>query len=345
MTRRLIECLLLVSFLGAGPALAQQVKGQKPVLLIDGTFQFQPGSWARYLIHDKKAGEYYLFTLSVLNEEQRKNRPCTWLEIEVTTPGEYVVTRVLVEKTTAGPGDLMAAVVWVEGFTPFSLPEKFLKAGSKDAPQFTSAHVAKRVEQRPLTFDGQSLPAILVEAQDDKGDITRAMVSTSVAPMALLWADNPEIAMYLDDWGSGAVTKITQKPIGFFEWIALQVSRAMGGEDVSLRPRQILLPDVDGVWEERDGACPGSRWNVAASADRLRLHRLARCQDTLEDLEGSGVAAGRAPVRVLTATLGGSATNTGTDATVMFYSRDRAVVALRNANGLSLLSVLGRSAR
>jgi hypothetical protein len=50
-------------------------------------------------------------------------------------------------------------------------------------------------------------------------------------------------------------------------------------------------------------------------------------------------------VRVLTATLGASATASGTDATLIFFSRDRAIVALRDARGLSLLSVLRRRAR
>ena len=266
MPRWMFGLVVALTVVVASPAPAQEIKGQKPVLLVDGAFQFTPRSWGSYVIHDKETDEFYLFTMSVLDDETRKGQTGTWLEIDIDTFKERVVTRALVEKKPAGPGDIMAAIVWVEGLKPFSVPEKYLTGADQEVGQFTTATVGARAEQIAFTHDGQRMQGFLAEGRDDKGGAIRALVSLDVAPMGLVWADTAEMAMYLDDWGSGAATRITEKPIGMFAWIMDMVSRGLSGEDVAIPERSLPPLRTEGAWTKRDGACAGSRWTVGPGA-------------------------------------------------------------------------------
>ena len=55
MSLRLVAALLVVLIAFPGLSAAQDIKGQKPVLILDGAFRFTPRSWASYVIHDKRA--------------------------------------------------------------------------------------------------------------------------------------------------------------------------------------------------------------------------------------------------------------------------------------------------
>ena len=41
-------------FLFAAFCSADEIQGQKQMVVIDGTFQFIPGTWATYTVHDKQ---------------------------------------------------------------------------------------------------------------------------------------------------------------------------------------------------------------------------------------------------------------------------------------------------
>lgn len=319
--------LLLVC---AAPVSAQDIKGQKPVLLVDGAFQFTPRSWGSYIIHDKETDEYYLFTMAVLEDATKKGQTGTWLEIDIDTFKERVVTRVLVEKGRSGPGEIMAGIVWVEGLKPFSVPEKYLAGEDQEVGQFKTTQIGRKVESRTFTHDGQPLQGFLAEGVDEKGGVTRALVSTDVAPMGLIWADAPGMEMFLDDWGSGAETRIKEKPIGMFAWIMDMVARGLSGEDIDI-PARILPPlRAEGDWVERDDACAGSRWTIGLTdASRLSVSGNGRCGGW------TGAESLQAPVwknpRVLTGRLTGEQRRG--QAQVMFVSDTRAVLVVKDPDG------------
>lgn len=338
MRRGMSGLVLVLSLALAASAPAQDIKGQKPVLIVDGAFQFTPHSWGTYIIHDKEKDEYYLFTMSVLEDETRKGKAGTWLEIDIDTFKERVVTRVQVEKGPTGPGEVMAAIVWVEGLKPFSVPEKYLTGEDQEVGQFQVAQVSKRVESRSFTHDGQKLNGFLAEAVDAKGGTTRALVSTDVAPMGLVWADTTEMEIFLDDWGGGAETRIKEKPIGMFAWIMDMVSRGLSGEDVAIPERKIPAPRLDGAWEEVDDTCAGSRWTFGAGG------RAATGEWRCGGATGSGALqalAWKTP-RIMAGRLeGGSRTG---QAQLMFVSDSRGVLVVKAPDGiLSTFTVLQKA--
>jgi hypothetical protein len=338
MRRGISGLVLVLSLVSAAPAPAQDIKGQKPVLIVDGAFQFTPRSWGSYIIHDKEKDEYYLFTMSVLDDETRKGKIGTWIEIDIDTFKERVVTRALAEKGPAGPGELMAAIVWVEGLKPFSVPEKYLTGADQEVGQFQVTQVPKRVESRSFTHDGQTLNGFLAEGVDPKGGVTRALVSMDIAPMGLVWADTPEMEIFLDDWGGGAATRIKEKPIGMFAWIMDMVSRGLSGEDVAIPERKFPPLRIDGTWSERDDACAGSRWTIGSAGQAAAANW--RCGDAT----GGGALQGlvwKTP-RIMTGRLAGE--NRRGQAQLMFVSDSRAVLVVKAPDGvLSTFSVLQKA--
>jgi len=82
-----------------------EVKGQRPMMIVEDVFQFTPGAWSDYLIHDRSKQEYYRMSIATLERLDRNGKPCSWMEIGVTPEKEPpVVTRLLVEQTKTGPG-------------------------------------------------------------------------------------------------------------------------------------------------------------------------------------------------------------------------------------------------
>lgn len=338
MRRGIAGLVLVLSIVFAASVPAQDIKGQKPVLIVDGAFQFTPRSWGSYIIHDKEKDEYYLFTMSVLEDETRKGKTGTWIEIDIDTFKEHVVTRALAEKGPAGPGEVMAAIVWVEGLKPFSVPEKYLTGQDQEIGQFQVTQVSKRVESRSFTHDGQRLNGFLAEAVDEKGGITRALVSTDIAPMGLVWADTAEMEIFLDDWGGGAETRIKDKPIGMFAWIMDMVSRGLSGEDVAIPERKSPPLRIDGDWNERDDACAGSRWTIGSAGQTATADW--RC--------GSATGAGALQTlvwktpRIMTGRLAGESRKG--QAQLMFVSDARAVLVVKAPDGvLSTFTVLQKA--
>ena len=97
--------LVAVAFVltGAAPVAGQEIKGQRPVTTIGDVFQFNEGSWATYTVHDRKDDSYYSMTMSILESVRRGGKDCAWMEVEIETEKELVVTRFLTEKTKTGP--------------------------------------------------------------------------------------------------------------------------------------------------------------------------------------------------------------------------------------------------
>ncbi len=231
MKTRLIPLFILaitLSLPAAAPEAKQNIPGQQPMVIIEGNFRFIPGSWADYTILDKAKNETYRMLMSVLDQENYKGLPCRWLEIEVAMKDQpTVVTRILATETKNGPGDLQKAVIQVEGYSPFSVPRKFLQGKDQEVAKVEPARVVKRLERKTLSHLGKTIQAWVVEAQTAQGENVSAVVSEELPPFCLYQAETEDTRMTVNDWGLGAKTRITGEPTSFFLWIIEQIGRGL----------------------------------------------------------------------------------------------------------------------
>ncbi|MBI4890351.1 MAG: hypothetical protein HY821_06975 [Acidobacteria bacterium] len=219
-----------VSAAVAADAKKETVPGQRTAILIDGKFRFVPGAWARYDVLDNVKQERYELTFAILDTKKQKGKPYRWMEIDARLEKQpRVVTRLLVQETPDGPGEMADVIVQVHGMTAFRVPKKFYQ-NQKDAAVAPAAEafVRKEVERRTLQVAGRQLAAILVEAEDRKGKVIRAVVSEECAPIGVVSAESDEIRMMLTDFGLGAKTGIEGPVLNFYLWLMEQMLGAGG---------------------------------------------------------------------------------------------------------------------
>jgi hypothetical protein len=321
---------------------AQEVSGQKPVMLIGDTFQFTPGSWATYTLHDKTDDTYYTMTMSILESVRKNGKDCAWMEIEIETDKELVVTRILTEKTRIGPGEIFEVIVYVHGMTPFTIPQKWLKDEEKKVGDFKVGQVQSRVAQRTIKFGGYPLDVFDVDAIDEHGDPFAATVSLAIAPIGILMADTKDMAMYLEDWGTGARTRVVGKPVGFIAWTFGLVGKALSGADIEMKARPQRALDVGGAWEEADGPCAGSRWTLSgASLTAATVGADSRCDGRTAPMAHATSPRWKTD-KVLTFTLPGRGPHVNR-VSIAFSSATRAVVMFTDPNGRSALATLRKA--
>ena len=217
----LISCSTMLS--------AEEIKGQKPMMLIGETFQFVQGSWSRYFIHDKVKNEYYQMSIAILEKERRDWKDCSWMEVEIISENNPpVVTKFLAEETKEGPGDLKEVIVQVKGYSPFTVPGSFYEGKDKEVGDFKTAHVVKRIEKNLINYKNKTLNVWKVEAQDPKGKTIDALISEEVLPIGVVMIESPESGMYLDDWGMNAKSRIEGTPLNFYIWLIHQTFDGIG---------------------------------------------------------------------------------------------------------------------
>jgi len=150
------------------------------------------------------------------------------MEVGVTPEKDPpVVTRLLVEETKTGPGEILEVIVQVRGYDPFTVPESFYKGEDKEVGDFKGAAVARRIDRRVVFVGGRSVTAWDVEAVDAKGAVMAALVSEEVAPIGVVLAESPDVDMVLSDWGTGAKSRITGTPVNFYVWLMMQMGGAL----------------------------------------------------------------------------------------------------------------------
>jgi len=223
--------ILMLMFLISYPLIlsAEEIKGQKPMMLIGETFQFVQGSWSRYFIHDKVKNEYYQMSIAILEKERRDSKDCSWMEVEIISESNPpVVTKFLAEETKEGPGDLKEVIVQVKGYSPFTVPGSFYEGKDKEVGDFKTAHVVKRIEKNLINYKNKTLNVWKVEAQDPKGKTIDALISEEVPPIGVVMVESPESSMYLDDWGINAKSRIEGTPLNFYIWLIHQTFDGMG---------------------------------------------------------------------------------------------------------------------
>lgn len=207
----------------------QQIKGQRPMLVIDDTFQFIPGTWAKYAIRDKKRQQDYEMIMAVLDRERRGGMDCSWMEVTIRaedTP--EVVTRFLVPMTSRGPGKPLAAIVQMEGYDPFTVPDSFMEGDDAEVGQRQTFHLVKKLETRTIqTRKGKTVKLWQADAVNDRGEHITAWVSDELPPLGLYEADTPEAAMHIKSWGTDARSGIRGEPMNFYLWLTSVVSKAI----------------------------------------------------------------------------------------------------------------------
>jgi hypothetical protein len=213
----------------SGMTRAEDIQGQRPMMFIGEAFQFIPGTWSQYMIHDRLKNEHYQMVMAILEKTKVDGKPCSWMEIEITSlKNPPVITRMLVEETKSGPGDIKEVIVQIKGYAPFTVPQKYFEGSDKEVGQFKPAFVKKRINQRRVTLNNREMVAWEAEAVDDKGKTTRALVSESVLPIGVIMAENEEMRMYLSQSGGNAKTRIEGSPMNFYLWLLMQVGQGVG---------------------------------------------------------------------------------------------------------------------
>lgn len=223
------KLLVVVSCLGLlATARGAEVQGQKPVPLVGESFRFVPGAWAVYFVKEIRSNTTSTMYFAVTEETTRGRTPACWMEIGVesgTNPA--VVTRMLVEKTPQGPGRAFAAVVQIEGFDPFAIPGRYLKSDAEErVGDFRPLELTVPASKEKMTWMGKEILACKVEARDAEGRRADVIFSEDLPPLGLVSVESPDVEMKLEDWGTGAKTRISGKPVGFYRWLWRQVLHA-----------------------------------------------------------------------------------------------------------------------
>ena len=342
MTRALLSLLAAVVFVlaGAVPVPGQEIKGQRPIMMIGDVFQFNEGSWATYTLHDKKDDSYYSMTMSILESVRRDRKDCAWMEVEIETEKERVVTRFLTEKTKAGPGDLLEAIVYVYGLEPFRIPKRMLKDANKQTPPLQKGQVTKRIEQKRLLFDGEALDVWAVEGTDQHNGPMAALVSLGVAPIGVLLAETDEVSMYLEAWGGGATTRIKGEPVGFTMWVLSMVADGMAGKDIAMKERPQRTWDVAGEWREFEGPCARSIWTMTASEGKLSGVTAPRCAGAQPGQVSESSALRWRSDRIVVMNLPGRAATGTPTATMIFVAPAKAVIWYTDPDGRPAFATL-----
>ena len=58
-----------------------------------------------------------------------------------------------------------------------------------------------------------------MEAIDPQGRPATATISREAPPLCVVKLDSPDTRMELLDWGTGAKSKLTGKPVGLWRWV------------------------------------------------------------------------------------------------------------------------------
>jgi hypothetical protein len=231
----LIATLVTAGALFAATPEKDPMEGQQPIPMMGDSFQFKPNTWARYSF--KPAGQPSSeLEFSILDEVRNRRGNAWWMEIEInSTDTDDVVTRVLLPETEDGPGDALKAIVQIEGYRPFEVPRKYLKPNPKKKTEQVGELATFTPKGEPqakqFTCNGRTINGTSVEALDAEGRTVKVDLSPEVPPLGIVGIYGEGITtMELLDWGTGAETKITGKPVGLWRWVwGVAVSAAKEG--------------------------------------------------------------------------------------------------------------------
>jgi hypothetical protein len=162
---RWIVVWLAAVVVGAGLFVPQgqtaEIEGQRPMMIVGDAFQFIPGAWSSYYVHDRAKKEYYRMYIATLERLTRDGKSCSWMEVGVTPEKDpAVVTRFLVEETRSGPGEILDVIVQVQGYSPFTVPESFYRGEEKDVGNFKGTTVDSLLGSEFILSLPKAMPCI-----------------------------------------------------------------------------------------------------------------------------------------------------------------------------------------
>ncbi len=195
------------------------LRAENPAIPVpEGGFDFLEGAWSSYSINSISEGREFEFKISVLEAGSYRRRDGRWLEVKISSESlPAVLTRILAEETPSGPGEILQAVVQVEGTDPFTMPLSFLKGGQE--PRFKTVAAPPDAERADIIWNGKEIDVIRAEGEDEDGNPFKIVLSSDAPPLSVVYFESAEIMMSLMDLGSGAVTEITGRPRSFFPWL------------------------------------------------------------------------------------------------------------------------------
>ena len=221
------SCFLFTAFCSG-----DEIQGQKQMVVVDDAFQFIPGTWATYTVDDKRKKEEYEMKFSVMEDGNIPGVACSWMEVVIKTKQTpTVVTRFLARKTRQGPGEVLEAIVQMDGYSPFTVPHNFLTGEDAEVGQTLNYRLAKKVRKKSVKFQNRKIDLWLVEATSDDQQSVEAWVSEEVPPLGVFKIDTSEVGMYLQDWGTGAQSGIAGTPMNFYLWLTSQIGKALVDEE------------------------------------------------------------------------------------------------------------------
>ncbi len=224
-----VSAVLLCFYSMTGVGSTEEIKGQKPMLVIDDTFRFVPDTWGEYTVRDKKKKQTYTMVMAMLEQQKCREGQCFWMEITIMakdTP--TVVTRFLTPQTPKGPGKPLSAIVQISGFDPFKVPAGFMKGEDAEVGQQQNYHLSEKIRKKTIkTKQGTSIEIWQVEAVNDKKERITAWVSEQLPPLGLYQVDTADTSMHIKTWGTGARSQITGKPMNFYLWLTKIVGKAL----------------------------------------------------------------------------------------------------------------------
>jgi hypothetical protein len=200
------------------------------------------------------------------------------MEIEATVKdAPVVVTRVLIEEKKAGPFRIDQAIVQVQGYSPFSVPQKYLEGQDQQVGQFQTAHIVSQLAQQVIEHNGKKINAITAEAATDKGDKMSITYSLELPPIAVYQAENKDFRLSINDWGMDARSKINGPPESFLLWIMEQVNNAISKSDTTAPETQSFA----GKWQTDFGVMTLTQNGI--SVDGTYTWRNGRVKGTITD--------------------------------------------------------------
>jgi len=226
--------LCLSSVVWAAAPAQDPMGGQQAVPMMEDEFQFIPGTWGLYKLTPQEGSESQM-RFSVMEEVRQRRGRAFWVEIEIaSSTNPTVVTRVLLPETESGPGDAKKAYVQIEGYRPFEVPRKYLRPNQKKKQEgvgeFTKFKTLGEPEEKTVEWKGRTLQATVVKSRDQDGNPVTVTISKEAPPLSILMMDSSAVGMELLDWGTGAETQLTGKPIGLWRWVfGLVVNAAAEG--------------------------------------------------------------------------------------------------------------------
>ncbi len=219
-------CAILILLFLPPPALPGESPGAR-IILEPSSFAFTEGAWAEYSVKNLAEETSQIFKISIHEQGKSRGKTARWIEVKVSPEdGPAAAVRFLAEETPSGPGEILRLIVQPEGSEPFNVPRLMLRGGGQHAPDFNAFEMPVAAEPENIKWRGRNIEAVRAEWTAPDGTRSRAAVSPAAAPLGIIFYKDSEAEMTLEDWGSGAGTGITGRPVSFFSWI---MRRALKG--------------------------------------------------------------------------------------------------------------------